>query len=98
MRPQSASSSGGSDGQRSKPKRRRNPGAIPRAARACSIASVPEPAHRIDERQIRARAAQRQHGGAERLFQRRLDHRDAVAAPVQRFARQVEEQAAAPAR
>ena len=44
MRPQSARSSGGSAGQRSKPKRRRNPGAIPRAASACSIASVPEPA------------------------------------------------------
>ena len=41
---QAASASGGSVGQRSKPNRRRRPGAIPRAASACSIANVPDPA------------------------------------------------------
>ena len=50
------------------------------------------PRHRIDERQVGARAAQRQHGRGQRLLQRRLDHRHAVAAPVQRLAREIQEQ------
>ena len=60
-------------------------------ARARSPACPSPPSGRRTARSGRD-AAQRQHGGRQRLLQRRLGHRDAVAAPVQRLARQVQEQ------